>query len=154
MQKLKDFFADKTVGFYLSCAAAVLSLVVGIVYGACYAQSVYLNSWGVALPIVGAVLFLAAVAVKVFFDKLPYVYTVGVAVMWVLDFIGFMIFINASYLYLSEVFYSGFSMKAIGSMKDEYIVCILFFIVAIVLSNVGLYLKGSKPAETVQEVQE
>ena len=97
MQKEGSYFTNKPVLFYvglgLSGFAALLSLIVATVYGACYAHSVYYSGWGVALPIVGAGLFAAAVTVKVFFNKIPYADVIGAVVLWLLSFLGFILFI-------------------------------------------------------------
>ena len=158
MQKEGSYFTNKPVLFYvglgLSGFAALLSLIVATVYGACYAHSVYYSGWGVALPIVGAGLFAAAVTVKVFFNKIPYADVIGAGVLWLLSFLGFILFINTSYLYFSEVFYGGFSAEALANMDAAYIVCLLFFVLAIILSNIGMFMLGAKRVKQTAETEE
>ena len=144
MESILNFFKRKTVGFYLCCAAALLSVIVAIVYGAAYSGTDYMNGWAVALPIVGAVAF---AVMSVFKQTEAY----GAVVMGVLDLTGFLLFVQASYLYLSEVFYGGVSAAAFKMMNPAYIVCVLFFLIATVLSNVGIYMKSSKPKVAEQK---
>lgn len=144
MNNLTEYFSARRTGYYLSCAAALLSLVVGILYGIGYRHSVYLNIWGVILPILGAVVFVVAGVLAMFFDKKDYIFKAGVIAMWLLDFIGFMVFVFASYLYLSEVFFAGFSLAALKKMNLCYIFCIVFYLAAIILANVGIYLRGGE----------
>lgn len=65
----------------------------------------------------------------------------------VLSFVSFLIFINASYMYLSEVFYGGFNMKAIQEMDKEYIISLFMFLISGIIGNVSIYQKQNKLQE-------
>ena len=128
---------DFAPGFYLACIAAALSIGVGMAYWIGFAETVYLNLWAVFLPWVGVVVG----AVMMYFKQTRNYATI---VPCILTFIAFVLFIGSSYLYLSTVFYGGFSAKAIADMNPAYIVCILFYLIAIVLYNVCVYMRPMK----------
>lgn len=65
----------------------------------------------------------------------------------VLSFVSFLIFINASYMYLSEVFYGGFNMKAIQEMDKEYIISLFMFLISGIVGNISIYQKQNKLQE-------
>ena len=110
METVKKFFKKKTVGFYLSAVAALLSLVTAIVYAAAYNGSNYM-SWAAFAMFVLA--FVAFVALSLF----GVTYRFAPAVGGVLDLIAMCLYIGAVYMYLSEVFYGGITAAAVGRMR-------------------------------------
>ena len=146
-------FKEKTVGFYLALSAAVLSIIAGIVYLVAYSGSVYLNVAGATLAIVAGILFMV---MSLFKPTQPF----AALVEFVLIFIGFVVFINSSYLYFSEILFGKSNLaeifEGLGTMNPNYAVCLLFFLIATVLSNIGIYMKPVKgfnnyTQETVKE---
>lgn len=144
---------EKTVGFYLALSAAVLSIIAGIVYLAAYSGSVYLNTAGATLAIIAGILFMV---LSIFKPTQPF----AALVECVLIFISFVMFINSSYLYFSEILFGANNIAKIfaglGAMNPNYAVCLLFFLIATVLSNIGIYMKPVKSVkddirETVKE---
>lgn len=123
------------VGLCFSGVAALLALIVGVMYGVHYTGSVYLNATAIVLPIIAAVVFIPMAIFKV---TRPY----AAIPLCVITFIGFVVFVNATYLYLSEVFFGG--LDGIKNIDPVYVVCVLFFLLATVLSNIGIYFMTAK----------
>lgn len=132
------FFARKGVGFYLSCAAALCALVQVIVYVVTF----HLADNGnlvvhaeVYLPSVFGVL--AFVALSLFRPTEKY----ASAALFVLEFIAFLLFIVNGYMYLTDVFYAGFSFAAFRLINGGYLFSVIAYILALVLSGVGIFRK-------------
>ena len=98
------------------------------------------SAWAFSLPIVGLCLFV----VLSLFSKTSKFASI---ITTVLSFVSFLIFINASYMYLSEVFYGGFNMKAIQEMDKEYIISLFMFLISGIIGNVSIYQKQNKLQE-------
>lgn len=135
---IREFFQRKTVGFYLSCAAAVLAVVTGFIYRSGFKdQAVYYSTAAVALPIVAAGTFLLLC---------PFRWTEKYAplTLLILSFIGFLVYIHTVYMYLSEVFYAGINADTIALLSKEFIFSTLFYLLTIIFSNIGVWMKQSK----------
>lgn len=147
MQKLIDLnFKEKTVGFYLSVAAAILSILLAIVYACGYNHSVYM-SWTVfALALIAGIVFFI---LAIFKPTQPF----AAVVMEVLVFLSFLVFIRTVYMYFSEVFYGGFSFSGLSNVNPIFYTCLILFILSIVLSNIGIYAKFNKTAKSVEEAK-
>ena len=120
--------------------SSLLALVSGIKYTIKYDGSDYYSAWAFSLPIVGLCLFI----VLSLFSKTSKFASI---ITTVLSFVSFLIFINASYMYLSEVFYGGFNMKAIQEMDKEYIISLFMFLISGIIGNISIYQKQNKLEE-------
>ena len=69
------------------------------------------------------------------------------------DFVGLLAFIKATYIYLSDAFYGGFSLSALSSLGGGYISVFLLFLLSFVAANVAVYFKqnGVKSEKTKSE---
>lgn len=132
MQKKFNYFLSP--GFFIACTAAYLSIALGLVYLIAYTGSVYLNVWGVVLPLLSGVAYGLLIISK-------HTRRFAAPAMLVLAFIGFMVFINATYLYLSEVFFDGISAEAFARINIAYVFCVVAYAIIIILSNVSTYLR-------------
>ncbi|MBE7088317.1 MAG: hypothetical protein E7370_02165 [Clostridiales bacterium] len=135
MQMFSYLKEKKGAGFYLSAIAAILSLIVAILYVAVFNASAYMNWVAFILPLVACIAFFVLSAFKA---TAPF----SSLVMGLLNFVAFLIFIRASYLIYSEIFFGGFSWVTILEARSIcYFICTLLYIASIVLSNIGFYLK-------------
>ena len=64
--------------------------------------------------------------------------------LWVLNLVTFLLFVLYVYMYFSGVFYNGVTPEAIALVDSKVILCIVFYLLAAVFSNVSIYLKGTK----------
>lgn len=128
---ISRFFRSRRIGFYLTVVAAFFSLVGAILYAVNYHDSKYM-SWTVfALMLVAAFLYIPFTFFRET-EKIAPLITGG------LDFIAFLLFIRHTYLYLSEVFYGGsFGGFSLGFVL--FVLCFLFMLIGIVLSNIAIY---------------
>ena len=137
METVKKFFKKKTVGFYLSAVAALLSLVTAIVYAAAYNGSNYM-SWAAFAMFVLA--FVAFVALSLF----GVTYRFAPAVGGVLDLIAMCLYIGAVYMYLSEVFYGGITAAAMAELDPAFVFCLVASVVCIGLFIAGIFVRQRK----------
>lgn len=140
LEDMKKTISSKRIGFYLALISSLLALVSGIIYKIKYYGSDYYSAWTFSLPIVGLCLFI----VLSLFSKTSKFASI---ITTVLSFVSFLIFINASYMYLSEVFYGGFNMKAIQEMDKEYIISLFMFLISGIVGNISIYQKQNKLQE-------
>lgn len=132
------FFSQRTIrGFYLPLAAALLSLIASIVYIAGYLNTSYYNVTAFLFPLLGFVFFVAMSLFK-------WTKNYAAIALELFTFLGFLFFIRYVYLYLSTVFYAGISFQAIGTLSPVFVIVFFFELVAIVLSNFGLYVPPCK----------
>ena len=140
LEDMKKTISSKRIGFYLALISSLLALISGIIYKIKYDGSDYCSAWAFSLPIVGLCLFI----VLSLFSKTSKFASI---ITTVLSFVSFLIFINASYMYLSEVFYGGFNMKAIQEMDKEYIISLFMFLISGIVGNISIYQKQNKLEE-------
>lgn len=128
---ISRFFRSRRIGFYLTVVAAFFSFVAAILYICAYYNSKYVF-W-----MVPVLLFFAA------FLYIPFTFfreteKIAPLITGGLDFIAFLLFIRHTYLYLSEVFYGGsFGGFSLGFVL--FVLCFLFMLIGIVLSNIAIY---------------
>ena len=140
LEDMKRTISSKRIGFYLALISSLLALISGIIYKIKYDGSDYYSACAFSLPIVGLCLFV----ILSLFSKTSKFASI---ITTVLSFVSFLIFINASYMYLSEVFYGGFNMKAIQEMDKEYIISLFMFLISGIIGNVSIYQKQNKLQE-------
>lgn len=141
---IKQNILTKSIGCFVAAGAALLSLIVAIVYGCGYADSVYYNAWVIVLPVLGAAAF---IGLSLFGCTTPF----AAAALFVFDFAGLLVYVNAVYMYLSEVFYGGINAQSLAALSPAFVVCTVIFLVCVVASNVAIYLKQNKRAETAEQ---
>lgn len=139
MNILKVFFKKKTVGFYLSAAAALLSLATAIVYAAAYGGTQYMSWTAFALMLAAFVCFIALGIPDVTARFAP-------VAVGVFGLISFGLYVLATYMYLSEVFYNGVSAAAMAELNPAYVFCLLAIVLIIGLSIAGIFMKQTRGA--------
>lgn len=130
-------FRKKTVGFYLTAVAAILSIATAVIYIAGYKDDTVLGTYySVGVPaflIVGAVLF---VVLSLFRTTMPFAAgTMGTCLLVALCFL-----IRNSYMYATVIFYEG---STPGTMF-VFIGTIAFTVAALALSFAGVLMKQRK----------
>lgn len=140
MEKLKKYFRERGIGFYLTAAAALLSLIVAIVYIAGYMGSVYFYWFVFIMPVLAAVAFVAMAPFK-FLGHL------SALVTGIIDFIMLLLFIVYFIPYLTGIFYSGINAQSLASLDFAFIFTLFGTIAAIVLANIGMYKSHTRKEE-------
>ena len=132
-----DFY--KTVGFYLTAASVLFSLIGGIVYAVCFQREFlvgYYTPTVLVLPIVSLILTAAMLAFK---PTAAYAPVVG----WGFSFAAFLAFAGTSYMYLSGVFYNGISAEAFALMDSAYMFVAVVLLISSILGNIAMWFKQS-----------
>ena len=138
MQVVKDFFAKKTVGFYLGLVGAVLSLFMGVYYAATFrSETAYFNDVVWILPVVGGVLFCALSIFDVTAGWAPVAMGLGALGM-------FTSHLRYVYMYFTNIFFNGVTFDALMSMNFTVTLSIVGPIICMVLAIVGMYSKQNK----------
>lgn len=140
MAKLKQFFQQRGIGFYLTAIAALLSLIIAIVYIIGYTGSVYFFWFVFWMPLLAAVAFIAMAPFK-FLGHL------SACVTGLIDFIMLLLFIVHFIPYLTGIFYSGITAQALSSLDFAFVFTLFGTIVAIVLANMGMYMSHARKEE-------
>lgn len=137
METVKKFFKKKTVGFYLSALAALLSFITAIVYAAAYRGTQYMN-WGAFVLLLFAFIGFAALSI---FDVTARFAPVLVGLF---GLISFGLYVLATYMYLSEVFYNGVTAAAMAELDPSYVFCLIAIVLVIALSIAGIFMRQRK----------
>lgn len=147
LDNIKQTITSKWIGFYLGVSSILVGIIVAIIYQVHYTGTAYYSSVAVILPFIGALLFIVLSLFKQTSKFAPIISTI-------LIFVAFLVFINASYMYLSEVFYSGISKESLQALDKTYIVCILLFLISGIVGNVAIYKKQNKEKLKGEEIHE
>lgn len=140
MAKLKQFFQQRGIGFYLTAIAALLSLIIAIVYIIGYTGSVYFFWFVFWMPLLAAAAFIAMAP----FQFLGHL---SACVTGLIDFIMLLLFIVHFIPYLTGIFYSGITAQALSSLDFAFVFTLFGTIVAIVLANMGMYMSHTRKEE-------
>lgn len=140
MQKIKDFLGKKALGFWFSAAAAVLSVVLFVVYLIGYAGSEYM-SWGVPVLIIVSVLAFAGLT---YFDKTAAYAPVALLVP---AFGGFCVYICSIQIYVAAAFPDGIKPEAFSALSPVFYLTFIFFLLITIAGHIGVYMKQNKKTE-------
>ena len=138
MQVFKDFFAKKTIGYYLGLVAAILLVFVGIFYGVTYAaETAYYNAIVWLLAVVGG---LGYIGLSCFDITAPFA---PIAVGW--GALGtFVAHLRYVYMYFTNIFFNGVTMDALLSMNFTVVLTIIGPIVCLILAIISFFTKPLK----------
>ena len=148
MNIIKNYFSNRTTGFYISFSACILSLLGAITYWLGYLAIDNLSigkfycEYTPILLLGGSVLFL----VLMNFDFLSEIAT---PVLWVTTLSAFgLSFVGQAgekgYMYFTEVFYNGFSIDSLFAMKFGFIVPLILMFLTLILSFIGTIMKQGR----------
>lgn len=142
--EIKNTVLTKRAGFFVALAAVALSLAEAIVYAVSYTDTDYYSVWGIVLPVLGAALFLL---LSLFRVTTPY----APAVLFAFDLAAFAAYVNAVYMYLTEVFYGGLTAEAFAALSPEFVACTVMYLASFIIANVSVYLKQNAAANTAEQ---
>lgn len=138
MKKYLNASFYRTVGFYFAIVSILLALLGNIFY---LGFSGTLLEYRNALATIPAFVGIAVYAGLLLFKKTSNYASIA---LWVLNLVTFLLFVLYVYMYFSGVFYNGVTPEAIALVDSKVILCIVFYLLAAVFSNVSIYLKGTK----------
>lgn len=138
-KEIKNTLCHKRAGFFVGLGSAVLTIVQIVLYATSYGSTAYYDSFAVWLCAVGVALFVLA---SLSHYSSPY----APVVLAVTNFVGFLLFINATYMYLADVFYGGLNATSFAALSKQYIACFLLALLSTIAANVAIYLKQDNVA--------
>ena len=143
--KEKTQFKDLlTVYNILAAITLLVTLLSSILYISFYVKDDrYMSYLVFALPFVAIAVFAGLYTFKV-------TRKYASMALLVFNFLSFLFFIKAVYMYLSEVFYAGVTLEAFGDMKIGFVLSLLFYLAAFVMSNVLFYIKPIVKKEEIK----
>lgn len=135
---MKNFLKNKSVGgFWIPAASLLPSVIVAIAYTVGFQGTKYASTAVAFLPLVASALFFILSATK---WTAPF----AAPAAGLVQFYTLLQFVSVSYMYLTEVFYGGVTMSAIGTMNKAWPITLILLIVNIVLCNIGFYHKQER----------
>lgn len=137
---LKEFFKSKTIGFYVTIAAIILSVVQAIIYPVAFAAQAYVpySHWSTTVfAVIGIVGGAALLCFKKTQDFAP-------AVVGLFELLSFYMFIRYGYMYFSTLFFGGISLELIFQMYYGYLWSIILYLVTFVLCIVAIFTKKER----------
>lgn len=130
---LQKRLAEKSFGFYILLAAALISVVTAVVYAANYSKLTVYMSWAaVVVMAIGAVV--SVVLSFVGADE------IAPAVVALTSLIGLLLFIKAIYGYVAVVIVG----IDLNSFDAKFIACTILFILSYVVSVVSIFAPQKK----------
>lgn len=138
-EKFLNYFHGRTAAFYVSFAMAIISILVAILYPALLSGNAEIAKYLSYIPL--ALLLVAAIAfIGLSFIDLS---NLGAAIMAVMDFAAFIVFVITIYEYPIEkvmVISNIFEIEGLVAI----VVCGVLMLVAAIVSNVSAWLKQTK----------
>jgi hypothetical protein len=153
MDKIKSLLnvaCYKKTGFYFSLASIIISVIAMIVYGTGFSSenlSQYHSSMVIILLLIGILVFVAMDLFNVTSKYAPWV-------LWGFSLAAFLVFIATAYMYVTGVFYNGFSFEALSLMEPAYLWSIILLLVNSIISNVAIYLPQGNQAKQTEAAHE
>lgn len=147
MKKIKTFFGSRSLGFWFTVAAVVLSFVQLIVYAVAF-SSPSLRSYGD-----WKTTFFSVIAVVLCVGLACFKYTERFApvALTLFELISFYMFMLYGYMYFSTLFYNGISAEAISLMHYGYWLSIVLYVLTFASGIVAIYKKQSREEKTVAQ---
>ena len=136
----REAFKNKPLGFWFSVGIGAFALVTAVVYVACYAGTDNMNWVSFALMLAAFIVSAVLIPLDKFVKYLPYAQAL-------LIFLSLLFFIYGIYYYVSVV--------AVGIDLDhfdhEFIVCVIFFVLALGVSIANVFLRQEKEKTAVAD---
>ncbi|HAS56229.1 MAG TPA: hypothetical protein DEF61_04905 [Firmicutes bacterium] len=134
---IKETITSKKTGFYISLIAAILCSISSFIFQFHYKGTTYYSLNPTIYADVGLILF-------AFLSLFRATSTIGAAFLSLFSLLSMLSFINATYMYFSELFFSGISMSALKSIDKMYVIILVLYLIAIIASNVSVYVRQNK----------
>ena len=131
MDKIKQFFKMRWVGFYLLLPVVVLSLVVPIVYMVGFLKTAYMSAWVVVLS------FVAIATITLAFFK-PTARYAPIA-MFAMELAGLLVFVKTSYMHLTTAFFGGINGNVLEQAGFPFSFCAIAYVLNIVICIVAMF---------------
>lgn len=140
--KVKVYFKTRSVGFYLTVVAVVAGIVAICAYACGFAPEFpqYFGSAEVWIVSAGVV---ACIGLAIF----PVTEKFAAPLLAACSFAGFLLVALHTYMYLSEVFYSGVDSETLAMLSKSYLTSAILMIVSTIFANVAAWLGQSKVAK-------
>lgn len=133
--KFVDFRKDKKPGFWVSASLALLSMVIAIVYIACFRGTDEMSYWAFSFLLIGGILGLGLLA----FNKSDIAkYVIGGGI-----FVALLFYIYAVYYYVSVVMVG----IDLDHFSTEFIITTTLFVIGFIGGLVNVFLPQVKTAE-------
>lgn len=130
--EMKEFFKDKSYGFFVTLALIALSIVTMIIYASIYGGTRFMSWAGFAFVIAGVVLSIALIAFKQ--------YRWAPALLLAANFLGLLFYIYYIYFHVSVVLVG---IQSAG-FPPEFFVNAVFFVLTLIVSVVNVYMPQTK----------
>ncbi len=140
---MKDFFGSKAVGFYVSAAAAVLTLatlIVYVLYGTVGGGGRYFSPVALTFLILSIAAFAGMCIFKV---TAPWAGFVQAAFL----FVSFLVCLYTCYRYFTEVFYGGLTAQAFSMMNKYFLAMLILYFLSVIVSQVGAEMRQRKQSQ-------
>lgn len=147
LEKLKDYFKSKALGFYFTAAVVLLSFVQLIVYVAAFTPVSWESYMHWTVIFFSVLAIVSGIGLSVFKATSSW----APAAATLMEFLSFLMFIRYGYMYFSQIFFSGVTLSLIFQMYYGYLVSIIFYVVTLGLGVAAVSLKQNKP-EAVEAV--
>ncbi len=140
LDAIKNFFKTRSLGFYFTASAVVLSLIQLIIYAVAFNDIMYVQYFSTA-AVVCSVL---AVVLGIGLSCTKWTEQWAPAAVAALELLACLFFIKDGYWYFTTQFFAGVTWKAITTTYYGYLVSIVMFVVILGISTASIYLKQSK----------
>lgn len=136
MEKIVNFFKDKSYGFYVTLISILFTIITFSVYVSSYGKYDSYMSWeGFYFMVAGAVLALIAIVIKK--------YSWAPIVLAATNYIGLLYYILKIYNYVVVVLVG----IDLASFSPAFIACTTLFAINVVISTFNVFFKQSDPTK-------
>ena len=132
---LKDLFAKKTVGFYVTLGTIVLALVTAIAYLLCYNNTDNFNLWAFVILLVSVVVTTLLVLLKQ--------HKIAPYALGLLNFVALLFYVYGIYYYVSVVLVG----IDLDHFEPEFFVSTILFVVLLGSSVTAIFMEQEKEEE-------
>ena len=132
---LKDLFAKKTVGFYVTLGTIVLALVTAIAYLLCYNNTDNFNLWAFVILLVSVVVSVILVLCKK--------HRIAPYALGLLNFVALLFYVYGIYYYVSVVLVG----IDLDHFEPEFFISTILFVVLLGASITTIFMKQDEEEE-------
>ncbi len=150
LEKLKNYFKSKALGFYFTAAVVVLSFLQLIVYIAAFTPV----SWESYMPLDGHILFGIGNHIGAGLSVLKMTSPWAPVAATLMEFLSLLMFVRYGYMYFSQIFFGGFSFALVFQMYYGYLVSIILYILILGLGTASIFFKQTKAVENCKTENE
>ena len=131
MEKIKQFFKMRWVGFFLLFPVVVLSIVLPIIYMVGFLKTDYMSAWVVVLSVVSIATFALA-----FFK--PTARYAPIA-MFAMELAGLLVFVKTSYMHLTTAFFGGINGNVFEQAGFPFSFCAIAYVLNIAICIAAMF---------------